>query len=272
MYSFGLLGHPLGHSLSPVIHEKLMKLIGIEGRYGLYDVPPEQLPVKMGEILSLDGANVTIPYKGDVIPYLDELDDTAKRYMSVNCIAVRDGKKTGFNTDCVGFIRSLEGAGGRLDGRVLLCGCGGVGRMIGIECLRHGARLTVKVRPGRECTVDGVAAYARENCLNEVRVVTADTGEEYDTLINGTSVGMFPNVGYSPADEDTVRRAGFVYDVIYNPSETLIMRYARKNGIPCTGGMAMLVYQAAAAEEYWTGMKFDDEDVEKIVDEMMEMI
>ena len=268
MKSFALLGHPLGHSLSPVIHERLMQLAGIDGRYTLTDIPPEELPRRMQELFALDGFNVTIPYKVDVIDYLDELDDTAKRYMSVNCVAKRDGRTIGYNTDCVGFIRSMEQAGGRMDGKVLLCGCGGVGRMIAIECMRHGADLTVMVRPGRECTADAAAEYAKAHG-HDMRVVTADmiTGT-YDALINATAVGMYPNVDASPVTEDIVRRCGFVYDVIYNPSETLLMRYARENGIPCAGGMAMLVMQAAAAEEHWCGVKFDDTDLDKIVSAM----
>ena len=273
MKKYGLLGYPLGHTMSPPIHKRLFELESIaDYDYSLLEISEDELPERAEEVISLDGANVTIPHKGNIIKYLDELDDSAKRYMSVNCIAKRDGRTVGYNTDCDGFLRSIEAAGGTLNGNVLQCGCGGVGRMIAIEAVRHGARLTVSVMPGFEDTVEPVKEYARANSIDTViNVVHPDeisNTEKFDTLINATPVGMFPKTDACPVATDIIKNAGFVFDVIYNPEETLLMKTARENGITAVGGMAMLVYQAVVAHEYWSGTVYRPQDINALISDM----
>lgn len=274
MKHYGLLGHPLGHTMSPPIHERLSQLEGIEADYTLFDIAPEDLPRRMDELLRLDGFNVTIPYKGAVMEYMDALDDTALRYSSVNCVSIKDGRAVGYNTDCTGFLRSLEAAGGRLDGRVLMCGCGGVGRMIAVEALLHGADLTVSVKRGRESTVDEVRKIMQGRGMDcDIHITYPDEIDgSFDTLVNATGAGMYPDVDGCPVSEDVIARAGFVYDVIYNPEETRLMSIARRHGIPAAGGMGMLVYQAAAAHEYWTGAEYDEADIDRLIADMHRMM
>ena len=100
-----LIGHPLGHSLSPDIHTRLFSLSGTTGEYDLTDIPKELLEEKVEYLKTLDGFNITIPYKTDIIPYLSSLDETAERYGAVNCVSVKDGKMTGYNTDCIVYIK-----------------------------------------------------------------------------------------------------------------------------------------------------------------------
>ncbi len=260
MKKYALLGYPLGHTMSPQIHRKLFEAEGISDfEYTIEETPPEKLEEESGKLLAMNGFNVTIPYKVDIIKYLDKLDPSAERYGAVNCVSSVNGVHTGYNTDCDGFLRSLKAAGASLGGKVLQCGCGGVGRMIAIEAIRHGADITLSVLPGFEETAAPVKEYAEKNGLkSKIDVIHPDEiSGSFDLLINASPVGMFPKVENCPVSEDTVKRCGFVFDVIYNPGVTKLLSYAQKHGIPCTGGMSMLVWQAAAAHEYWNGTPLD---------------
>lgn len=275
MKHYGLLGYPLKHTMSPPIHQRLFELEGVSDfDYALKEYSPEELDGKISDVLSLDGFNITIPHKVEIIKYIDELADSAKRYNSVNCVVKRDGKYIGYNTDCDGFLRSLEAAGAGLDGTVLQCGCGGVGRMIAIEAVRHGARLTVSVPEGFEDTVEPVREYARANGLNDdIRTVHPNeiTGK-YDLLINASPVGMFPKVENCPVSEDIIKNCGFVFDVIYNPERTKLMQIAENHGIRTCGGMAMLVWQAVVAHEIWSGAKYNDCDIHELISQMHKLM
>ena len=275
MKHYGLLGFPLKHTMSPPIHQRLFELEGVSDfDYTLKEYSPEELSGKISDVLALEGFNITIPHKVGIIKYIDELADSAKRYNSVNCVVKKDGKYIGYNTDCDGFLRSIEAAGGKLDGTVLQCGCGGVGRMIAIECVRHGAKLTVSVPEGFEDTVEPVKEYARANGFSDdIKVVHPNEIEgKFDTLINASPVGMFPKVENCPVTEDIIANCGFVFDVIYNPERTKLMQTAEKHGIKTCGGMAMLVWQAVVAHEIWSGAKYNDSDIAKLISDMHKLM
>lgn len=275
MKHYGLLGFPLKHTMSPPIHRRLFELEGVSDfDYTLKEYSPEELPGKISDVLALDGFNITIPHKVEIIRYIDELADSAKRYDSVNCVVKKDGKYIGCNTDCDGFLRSIEAAGGKLDGTVLQCGCGGVGRMIAIECVRHGAKLTVSVPEGFEDTVEPVKEYARANGFSDdIKIVHPNEIEgKFDTLINASPVGMFPKAENCPVTEDIIANCGFAFDVIYNPERTKLMQTAEKHGIKTCGGMAMLVWQAVVAHEIWSGAKYSDSDIAKLISDMHKLM
>lgn len=275
MRHYGLLGFPLRHTMSPPIHQRLFELEGVSDfDYTLKEYSPEELSEKISDVLALDGFNITIPHKVEIIRYIDELADSAKRYNSVNCVVKKDGRYIGYNTDCDGFLRSIEAAGGKLDGTVLQCGCGGVGRMIAIECVRHGAKLTVSVPEGFEDTVEPVKEYARANGFSDdIKVVHPNEIEgKFDTLINASPVGMFPKIENCPVTEDIIANCGFVFDVIYNPERTKLMQTAEKHGIKTCGGMAMLVWQAVVAHEIWSGANYSDSDIAKLISDMHKLM
>lgn len=275
MRHYGLLGFPLRHTMSPPIHQRLFELEGVSDfDYTLKEYSPEELSEKISDVLALDGFNITIPHKVEIIKYIDELADSAKRYNSVNCVVKKDGRYIGYNTDCDGFLRSIEAAGGKLDGTVLQCGCGGVGRMIAIECVRHGAKLTVSVPEGFEDTVEPVNEYARANGFSDdIKVVHPNEIEgKFDTLINASPVGMFPKIENCPVTEDMIANCGFVFDVIYNPERTKLMQTAEKHGIKTCGGMAMLVWQAVVAHEIWSGANYSDSDIAKLISDMHKLM
>lgn len=271
MKRYGLLGYPLKHTMSPPIHKRLFELDGLDGtNYELKEYSSEELSGRIDDLMALDGFNVTIPHKVEIIKYLDSLGESAKRYNSVNCVVKKDGKHIGYNTDCDGFLRSLEAAGSGLSGRVLQIGCGGVGRMIAIEAVRHGAELTIAVRNGSESKVQPVFDYAQENGIDaKINVVHPDdVSGRFDLLVNASPVGMFPHNDECPVSENVISDCGFVFDVIYNPERTMIMQIAERHGIKTCGGMAMLVWQAAVAHEIWNDASYNDDDIAVLIADM----
>ena len=266
MNKFALTGHPLGHSMSPLIHEKLFELSGKkEAEYELIDIEPEKLAQSRELFLSLGGMNVTIPHKQTVIPLMDELAESALRYNSVNCIKNDNGRLIGYNTDCDGFLRSAEGL--PVGGRVAILGCGGVGRMIAIEVARHGGEITLAVIPQDFRNAQILMAEILEKCSGaSVRIVNISELEgKFDLLINATPVGMYPKTDACAVSDKVIEDCGSVFDVIYNPIETLLMKKARAMGKTAVGGAAMLVYQAVKAHEIWYGGKFTNEEIAPII-------
>ena len=266
MNKFALIGHPLGHSMSPLIHEKLFALSGLaDTSYELIDIAPENIADSRGLLETLRGLNVTIPHKQAVISLVDELAESAQRYNSVNCINNDGGKLVGYNTDCDGFLRSAELL--PISGNVAILGCGGVGRMIAIEVARHGGNITLAVIPQDIKNAQLLMAEILAKCSGaSVRIadISALDGN-YDLLINATPVGMYPKVDACAVSDTIIENSGSVFDVIYNPKETLLMRKARALGKTAVGGASMLVYQAVKAHEIWYGGSFSTEDVSKII-------
>lgn len=274
MEKYAILGYPLKHTMSPPIHKRLFVLEGKSAEYEICEFSPETLADKAAYLNSLGGYNITIPFKVDIIKYLDGLDESAKRYNSVNCVVRRDGKNIGYNTDCYGFLRSLEAENISLSGKVLQIGCGGVGRMMAMEAALHGAELTIVALPefvkGAEDTAEEIRKHKSDAVIN---VITHDKiSGEFDLLVNASPVGMFPKIDECPVTEEVVKSCKNVFEVIYNPDVTRLMKIAAENGIKAVGGMAMLVWQAVVAHEIWSGAKYHDEDIFRLIDDMREML
>lgn len=242
---YGLLGRKLGHSWSVPIHRAL----GCPD-YRLWEVEPEDLPAFLSRE-DIGGLNVTIPYKRDVIPFCQELDRGAQAIGSVNTL-VRgaDGKLRGYNTDLVGFLTMARRAGIPFAGRkVLVLGSGG-------------ASLTVQ-------------AAARMEGAGEVVVISRTGPDNYENLrerhggaqilVNATPAGMWPQVEEQPVDLALLPRLEGVLDLIYNPLRTNLLLQAQALGLPCSGGLPMLVEQAAAAEERFFGRAIPREKTEEIL-------
>ena len=214
---YALIGDKLGHTLSPPIHQRLFELRGREFSYELLEIAPDELKIKSEYLSTLAGYNVTIPHKPAIIPYLDKLDSSAKRYGAVNCVDNKDGVHTGYNTDCDGFLRSVKSGGGSLGGNVLLLGAGGVGRMMAVEASLAGADLTIAVPE----SFAGQANKVKEDILAQksdaaVNIVTLEKIplKHYDTMINATPVGMYPKCDACVVSDEVISCAGFVFDAI----------------------------------------------------------
>ena len=204
MSKFALIGHPLGHSMSPLIHEKLFALSGMtDAEYSLLDIDPADLPQKRELLGSLGGLNVTIPHKQAVIPLLDELGESAQRYNSVNCIKNDGGRLTGYNTDCDGFLRSAELL--PLGGKVAILGCGGVGRMREVCGAFTGAVMVLGLKFGNTIGSDRAA---KGKDYERVQLFAKRFKEELgsDTIICRELLGLS-----GPSDPDPAKRTKEYY-------------------------------------------------------------
>ena len=264
---YAVIGHPIGHTMSPFIHQRLFSLAGLDAEYVKLDIAPEQLGEAFKTTLSqLDGFNVTIPHKQAVIPLLDELDDKAKLYGSVNTVLRQDGVTKGFTTDPDGFIRAVKAAGIELGGRIMILGCGGAARAIAFELASRGLPFEFAVRE-RSCGKAGLLCLDITRRIPEAKVSFGLINQiigTVDVLINATPVGMYPNVDEQPIHNCAIGRCAAVFDVIYNPLETALVKRARANGAKAEGGMSMLVWQAAVAQQHWNDVSFDPEDIRRL--------
>lgn len=282
MKNYALIGYPLGHSLSPQIHTRLLQLSGVEGGYEKLEIPPEELTGSFEKLSGLSGFNITIPHKVAIMDYCDRLDEGAKRYRSVNC--VKNGEeKVGYNTDVLGFTKSIEMLGASLSGKVLLIGCGGVGRMMAIETALSGGELTIAAlesdRALAEKVMAEIAEMKPEAKVNAVYIdgaLSPDNfgGEmqKFDLLINASPVGMYPKTDRMACTPEVLDNVSYVFDAVYNPKVTLLAKTAREKGAKAMTGMAMLVLQAAAAHEIWNNARFEDSDLKKLISDMEELV
>lgn len=263
----GLLGEVLGHSLSPVIHEKLFQKLGISSTYELIEIPGDTFQKDLPGLLGrYDGLNVTIPYKVDVIPFLDELSKEAATIGAVNTIARKKGRLMGFNTDYMGFSRTLDRIDCRMEGKdAVVLGHGGASRAI-IQCLfdRKAGAIHVISRHADKVDEDFLSFAEKRNVKIESYDSLQEKGDRY-LLVNATPVGMYPKTGVSPLPSDIAAVFPRVVDIIYNPAETKLLHDARGK---CMNGMYMLVMQAMAAEEIWMDRDIPEKVIDEIVEEM----
>lgn len=274
-YNFAVIGSSLSHTMSPFIHNELFKINNINGRYEVINIPPEGLFNRFNEeLMALDGFNVTIPHKIPIMKYLDEIDRTAKMCGAVNTVRISDGYAKGYTTDNIGFLKAMEIAGFPLDGRALLLGCGGVSRTIAHELARAGASITIAARGQSIAKANEIKASITHIYANyDIKITDIENiSGEFDVLINGTPVGMYPNTESMPVPEKVIENCKCVFDTIYNPLQTQLVKTAITLEKRAVTGTHMLVAQAAASQEIWLGVKFKNEDIEKIEELLREEI
>ncbi|MBR1740117.1 MAG: shikimate dehydrogenase [Ruminococcus sp.] len=276
MKKYALIGGSLKHTMSPPIHNRLFELKGRSAGYEVIELPPEELADRAAYLRSLNGFNITIPHKIGIIEHCDSLAESALRYNSVNCVDCREGRTTGYNTDCDGFLHTIRAMNAALDGKVLLIGCGGVGRMMAIEAALAGARLTVAVLeqdiPLAEKAKAEILAMKPDAQVDIILNTAIDPSAGFDLLMNASPVGMFPKTDACPVSDEVIAASDAVFDVIYNPRRTLLLQKAEQLGKKAAGGMAMLVWQAVKAHEIWDGDEYTDEEVQGIISEMEELV
>lgn len=264
---FAVIGHPIGHTMSPFIHNRLFQLSGIEAEYIKLDIAPENLADEYNRLLSkLDGYNITIPHKQNIIQLIDEIDDKAKMYGSVNTVANSDGIAKGYTTDPDGFLKALDAAGIILDGRVVILGCGGVARTMAYEVVLKGLPLLFAVRKD-DVNIAKSLCSEIENTVKGAKVsfcLIDELSGDIDVLVNATPIGMFPKLDAQPVTDSVIRRCASVFDAVYNPLETVLIQKALANGSKAVGGMSMLVWQAVVAHEKWDGSVYDKEEIAKL--------
>jgi shikimate dehydrogenase len=252
----GVIGYPIGHSVSPQMHAAALAAMGLDYAYHAFEVHPEHLgeAVQALRALNLAGLNVTIPHKQAVMPFLDEVTPAARAIGAVNTIVNQDGRLVGHNTDWEGFLRALGDEGVSPAGaECLVIGAGGVGRAVCYALAHAGAHVHVWDIVG-----EWSRALVRDLGGNRIRVVpdlrAGGALSTCDLLVNCTPVGMAPDVNADPpVDPGAIRPGAHVCDVIYNPLETVLLARARDRGCRASNGVGMLAWQGALALELWTG-------------------
>jgi len=250
---YGVIANPVAHSMSPAIHNAAFDDRKLNAVYLPFKVEDVVEFIEEFKRLDVQGYSVTIPHKQAAIQAMDSVDDFVRDIGALNTVVNRDGKLLGYNTDCLAAISSLEAAMGGdetcLNGkRVVMLGAGGAARAIAFGLKSRGARLTILNR-----TVERGRRLAEEvGCkwggLDQLPLL------KMDVLINTTSVGMHPNTDATPAPADVLREGMVVFDIVYNPIETRLLREARERGCITVDGVRMFVDQAAAQFRLWTGM------------------
>lgn len=266
MRKYALIGEKLSHSISPFIHKQLFALYGEKADYFIIEIPKSDFDVKTEELSNLNGFNVTIPYKTNIISKLDFISDSARDMGAVNTVAVKDGKLYGYNTDIDGFLSALDGADIPLCGKVLILGSGGFSRMAVYSACRNGCEIFINsIEPESAEKIKEEMALIfpdiKVNLLNKL-----DESSSFDLIVNGTPVGMSGfDTESLPLPENIIKNSKAYFDAVYNPLETKAVRFARENNIPALSGLSMLVLQAAKAQEIWNGVSFNRNDIETII-------
>lgn len=259
----GIIGNPLGHSLSPRMHNCTLDKMGVNCVYMPFEVVSNRLAqaVEGLRALNIRGVNVTIPHKQAVIPCLDDLSPGARACGAVNLIKNEKGRLTGYNTDGPGFMASLAEAGVNTIGRVLMLGAGGAAHSLAYELTLAGASEIIILDLDRSRAVE-LAGFVSDlpggRAAGSVMAEAAfiQLSQEADLIINCTPVGMFPHAEESPVSSlAQVRADTVVYDLIYNPLTTRFLAMAQARKLKTINGLAMLVHQGALTLEILLGIR-----------------
>ena len=246
---YAVFGDPVGHSLSPVMHNSALTQTGLNGIYIAFRVKDIAAAVDGIRGLGIRGASITIPHKVSVMKYLDEVDAPAAKIGAVNTIVNRHGVLHGYNTDCPGAVTALLEKIIIKDKQVAIVGAGGGARAIGFGIHQEGGRLTIINRSGQrgEKLADDLGCDFK--LLAEVKKLS------YDIVINATPIGMTPLEDRTPVKPELLEAGTVVMDTVYNPLKTRLLRDAEKAGCRTIDGVSMLVHQGAVQFEMWTSQK-----------------
>jgi len=256
---YGLIGLPLAHSLSPLMHNAAFAALKISAQYRLFELKPEELESFLGTLKekNVSGLNVTVPYKEKVCGFLDKLSDEARIIGAVNTIRVSEDRLEGFNTDGEGFIRSLkDDLGFKPQAKaVIILGAGGASRSLSVYlCKEKAASIAIYDVDNNKAAK--LAGHLKENfkgiAVNHAASIAQLPVGEADLLVNATPIGLKES-DPCPIDTGILGRNTMVYDLIYNPKETKLLKAAKERGIRASNGLGMLLYQGMAAFEIWTG-------------------
>ena len=271
-----VIGHPIEHSMSPAMHNAALKELALDYIYLAFDVPPRDLETTVLEFKKrgFRGINVTIPHKETIMKYLDQIDPLAKKIGAVNTIKNQEGNLIGKNTDAFGAKRALINAGFEIkEKKVLILGAGGAARAVSFALSDESDKIFI-------CDIIEKRAIALANELKDKMKIKA-VGKNFkyealkslvfdvDILINATPVGMYPDVNKTPISKDLLAEHLFVYDVIYNPLNTQLLKDASKIGCKTLNGIEMFINQGALAFEWWTDTKPNTNVMKKTIIEIL---
>jgi shikimate dehydrogenase len=256
----GVIGDPIEHSLSPIMHNAAFEALGLDYVFLAFKVKPAFVAgaVDGMRALNIRGLNVTMPHKKTVMAHLDRIDLSAQIIDSVNTVLNKENLLLGFNTDGVGALKALKENGVALKGRkVLLLGAGGAARAIAYAVAKEADELAVLNRTVKQA--QALARLLEKSATKKIASGSLSLSDiqqnlqDSDILINATSVGMKPHPEESPVPPKWLRRSLSVMDIVYNPLETKLAKEAKEAGAKVVSGVEMLIYQGAASFEIWTG-------------------
>jgi shikimate dehydrogenase len=254
-----VIGDPVEHSLSPVMHNAAFKELNLDFVYLAFTVRKDELRTAIAGARSLQvhGLNVTMPHKTAIMKHLDEIDPTAKSIGAINTVLNAEGKLIGYITDGVGAIKALKENSVSLEGKkLLLLGAGGAAKAIAFHATQEVEELKILNRTAQKAKELAEALHKKFDKKVSGNSLLSETIkkelEDTDILVNATSVGMHPNVNQSLVDSTWLRPDLCVMDIIYNPLETKLAKDAKSVGAKVISGIEMLVYQGAASFEIWT--------------------
>jgi len=266
---FAVLGDPIGHSMSPMMHNDLFSYYDIDAHYLPFQIKAENLEdaVKGLKAIGAAGFNVTVPHKSKIIPFLDEIDELALQIGAVNTVVNENGRLKGYNTDGLGFLTGLQLYVPSISGqKVLIIGAGGAAKAIYFTIAKNNpAKVDIANR-----TVDKAIKLVEE-CpfsASSKAISLQDANRDlglYDLIIQTTMIGMAPKISESPITLTNLKKQAMVCDIIYNPLETQLLLEAKQMGARVQNGLDMFVYQGALAFERWTGIFPDVERMKKNV-------
>ena len=269
-----LLGYPLEHSLSPLMHNTIFKELNLNYRYLPIEIKENNLAelINAFRFMNIIGFNVTKPHKIKVMEYLDEIDELTEKIAAVNTVKKVNGKLVGYNTDGIGFIKSFEE---ELDSKIknksfLILGAGGASRSIAFNLANKGAEKIIIIAKHYDYgsqLCSGINELGKTSALhfNLKRSKIKEALKRVDVLINATGVGMYPEVNKSPIDKELLNDDLIVCDLIYNPLKSKLLEDAEEIGARTLNGLGMLIYQGAEAFKIWTGKEAPVEKMFKII-------
>ncbi|RZT22273.1 shikimate dehydrogenase [Fictibacillus sp. BK138] len=268
-----VIGDPIEHSLSPVMHNEAFQQSGIQGSYEKKRVTLSDLPSFLQYLKESDyaGFNVTIPHKVAVIPFLDEIDPEAEKIGAVNTVVNKNGKLIGYNTDGTGFLLGLKEKISRPISQmnILIIGAGGAARSIAYALLKENPeKLSIANRSAER--LDLLVKDLNNPCIESLSLKKAESEvSRFDVLINTTNAGMYPNIDTEPIQLAQLKNNAVVSDIVYNPLQTKWLQTAENKGAIIDNGVSMLVMQGAMAFEKWTGTFPDTHKMKKAVIEQL---
>lgn len=262
MNKYGLLGKTLSYSFSPEIHRLIMKKLNIDGDYTIYEFEEDKLKaaVEWFKINDIKGINVTIPYKVPVMKYIDRLSPEAENIGAINTIYFRGDCTIGYNTDYFGFKATLENFDMEVKNKlVLILGTGGAAASV-YQCVKDMGAAEIKLASRSQKNTGDI--WRKKG----VEIISYDElkKSEGDMIINCTPCGMHPNINTSPVPLDVVKKYKSAVDLVYNPEETLFLRYAAEMGLKSVNGLYMLVAQAVESQKIWNGVHYNFNIIEEV--------
>ena len=264
----GLIGHPVEHSFSPPMHNAAFEKLGMDYTYVAFDVDPNNLgsAIEGAKSLNIKGFNVTIPHKIEVMQFLDEIDEVAGLIGAVNTIDFKNMK--GYNTDGIGAVRAIEEVISIKDKNVVIAGAGGASRAISFYLAKYGADSITILNRNVDRAISlagdvfdsGLIADVQADSISEINNYLSDA----DILVDTTPMGMHPHVDDEPiARAEDMHEDLVVFDAVYNPNETVLIKEAIKAGAKPVYGIKMLLYQGAESFKIWTGVDAPVDEMEK---------